>query len=105
MRFVTARHYLEGNDETQRRYFQNTFSKEMVFGDDFSDGEVDADGNMTIPVQDRHCPVWDAATHIYGLKRDVITVPRSLDGLRAWMAEGNKQQKKWFAVFLPDLSE
>jgi hypothetical protein len=93
MRFLKAKHYLEDDEERRKRYFIKTKRKTSIV-----EGRYDPNSGMTIPIQDRHCPIWDAAAHIYGLKRNVITVPRTVEALKSWIKDGTREQQEWFAI-------
>ena len=101
MRFLKAKHYLEDDEETGTKYF-----KELTQPTNIEEGNYDDTSGvwvMTIPVQDQDCPIWDAAAHIHGLKRDVITVPRTVEALQRWIEEGSESEHEWLASFLLDL--
>ena len=101
MQFLKAKHYLEDDEETGTKYF-----KELTQPTNIEEGNYDDTSGvwvMTIPVQDQDCPIWDAAAHIHGLKRDVITVPRTVEALQRWIEEGSESEHEWLASFLLDL--
>jgi hypothetical protein len=54
-------------------------------------------GGTIIPVCDESCPKWDAARHIGGLKRNLITVPQGEEDLQKWIMEGDKRYKELVA--------
>jgi hypothetical protein len=86
---LKGKHYLEDDEETRKRYF-----KKHIKPTNIPEGSSGAtDKVMTIPIQDRHCPIWDAAAHIHSLKRNVITVPRTIEALKTWVAIRIKERK------------
>jgi len=103
MRFLRAKHYLEDDEEIRKTYFQQSHRSHSRHIPEAMDDPKS--GETSIPVQNRRCPIWDAATHIYRLKRNVITVPLTIGELKRWVKEGTRGQQKWLVGFLSLLED
>jgi hypothetical protein len=81
--------------------------KQVLSSDDYSDDLKDAIRDKAFRlktnaavmfVMDSTCEKTDAARHILGLKRDMITVPLTLAALQAWAMAGDRTYQEWLGA-------